>query len=202
MDHNVPKEFRTTENESQDRKKLEPVVSNAIVKKKSGLRKFGSDIVSEDISNVGTYILTDVLIPSIKKTLLEIIEGGARMALMGDSKPSYRSNETTSYSRMWNGSNSRSGNTRYASVDRDRAGGYSFDDIILPSRADAEQILDELNDVIRRYGAVSVADLYDLIGQSCNYTDNNYGWTSLSNATVASVREGFMLKLPRAVPLK
>ena len=51
------------------------------------------------------------------------------------------------------------------------------------------------------YGTVSVADLYDLVGISGNYTDNKYGWTNIRNAEPIRVRDGYMLKLPKALPL-
>ena len=47
---------------------------------------------------------------------------------------------------------------------------------------------------------VSVADLYDLVGISGNYTDNKYGWTNLRNSDVQRVRDGYLLKLPKALP--
>jgi hypothetical protein len=48
---------------------------------------------------------------------------------------------------------------------------------------------------------VSVADLYDLVGVTGNYTDNKYGWTDIRSASVIRVRDGYMLKLPKALPL-
>ena len=51
------------------------------------------------------------------------------------------------------------------------------------------------------YQVVSVADFYDLVGVSGNYTDNKYGWTDIRNASVIRVRDGYMIKLPKALPL-
>lgn len=36
---------------------------------------------------------------------------------------------------------------------------------------------------------------------SCNYTDNKYGWTDLSSAQVERVRDGYVIRLPRATSL-
>ena len=78
--------------------------------------------------------------------------------------------------------------------------GYDYDDIILDTRKEAEEVLDRMDDLIDTYGVVSVADLYDLVGISGNYTDNKYGWTNLRNADVQRVRDGYLLKLPKALP--
>ena len=51
------------------------------------------------------------------------------------------------------------------------------------------------------YGVVSVADMYDLCGMTCNYTDNKYGWKSLARADISRVRDGYMIKLPKAEPI-
>ena len=76
------------------------------------------------------------------------------------------------------------------------------DDIILESRAEAEDVISSMEKIIETYGFVRVADLYDLVGITCNYTDNNYGWTNIRSAESVKVRDGYMLKLPKAEPLK
>ena len=62
-------------------------------------------------------------------------------------------------------------------------------------------MLDRMNEIVETYGLVKVADLYDLVGLTCNYTDNKYGWTSLRTADIVRVRDGYTLKLPKAMPI-
>ena len=80
--------------------------------------------------------------------------------------------------------------------------GYSYDDVILDTRGEAEEVLTRMDELIETYGVVSVADLYDLVGVTCNYTDNKYGWTNIRNAEPIRVRKGYMLKLPKAIPIE
>ena len=58
-----------------------------------------------------------------------------------------------------------------------------------------------MNKLINAYGIVSVAELYDLVGRSCNYTDNIYGWTNMRNVERVKVIDGYMLNLSEAVPI-
>ena len=58
-----------------------------------------------------------------------------------------------------------------------------------------------MDELLETYDIVSVADLYDLVGKTCNYTDNKYGWTNLRNAEPVRVRDGWLLKLPKAGPI-
>ena len=79
--------------------------------------------------------------------------------------------------------------------------GYDYDEIVLESRGEAEEVLERMDDLLDNYGIVSVAAFYDLVGITGNYTDNKYGWTSLRNASVQRLRDGYLLKLPKALPL-
>lgn len=76
------------------------------------------------------------------------------------------------------------------------------DDIILWSKVEAEDVINRMEKIIETYGFVRVADLYDLVGITCNYIDNNYGWTNIRGAEPVRVRDGYVLTLPKAVPLK
>ena len=58
-----------------------------------------------------------------------------------------------------------------------------------------------MDELLEQYGVFRVADLYDLVGKSCDYTDNKYGWTNLRSADVVRVNGGYALKLPKALPI-
>lgn len=78
---------------------------------------------------------------------------------------------------------------------------YDYDDLILDSRGEAEEILARLEEMISVYGTARVADFYELAGVTGSYTNNNYGWTDLHNAGVMRVRDGYVIRFPRALPL-
>jgi hypothetical protein len=65
-------------------------------------------------------------------------------------------------------------------------------------------VLQAMCDIVSsEYGIVSVGDLYDLANiTNDNYTLNKYGWTNLRDAKVVPTRDGYMIKLPRALPLR
>ena len=78
----------------------------------------------------------------------------------------------------------------------------SDESVIFGTEKDARQVLSELKGGIERYGAASVADLYDLAGVTCpNYTANKYGWTSLSSAEIVPVTGGFEIRFPSVQPI-
>lgn len=180
-------------------KKVEKVIAGTVKSKKKGeLQKIADVFISEDVDKVKSYILMDVLIPAVKKAISDIVTNGIDMVLYGEtgrtkknspgSKVSYRSY----YDKRDDRRDSDSPRTRT---------GYSYDDIILDNRGEAEDVLAKMDELISTYDFASVADLYDLVGITGNYTDNKYGWTDIRIASVVRVREGYMLKLPKALPL-
>ena len=178
----------------------EPVVTGKVATKKpNAFRKFTDEIISEDAKNVKSYVLGEVLIPAIKKAISDIVTDGIDMILYGESRRGTKRSRAdhVSYKNYYDDRGSRSSrDTRPLTVDR-----YSYDDIVLASRGEAEDVLDRMYELLDTYGLVRVADLYDLVGITGNYTDNKYGWMSLHNADIVRVRDGYMIKMPRAVPI-
>lgn len=82
-----------------------------------------------------------------------------------------------------------------------RLRGKRLDDVIFDSRKDAEEVLDQLADMIRDYGHVSVADLYDLAGISCCFADFRYGWTTTNEWIIKPYRLGYKVNLTIPKPL-
>jgi len=182
-----------------EKKKVEKVIAGTVKsKKKSEIRKFTDVFISEDIDNVKSYILLDVLIPAIKKAISDIVTNGIDMILYGETgkTKSYSTASKISYRSYYDG---RNGRRDYSTI-RTKIG-YNYDDIILDNRGEAEDVLLRMDELISTYGLVSVADWYDLVGITGNYTDNKYGWTDIRSASVIRVRDGYMLKLPKALPL-
>ena len=69
-----------------ERKKIEKVVTGKVkTKKKSEIRKLKDTFISEDVSNVKSYIVMDVLIPAAKKAISDIVRDGIDMILYGSA---------------------------------------------------------------------------------------------------------------------
>ena len=192
--HRVEQAESTTE----EKKKVDKVVRGAVkTKKQSGAFK---SHLAEDLRSIGSYLFTEKAIPTAKKLLYEIISNGADMLIFGDSAPRERRNGASNYV-SYRDYSKRGEDRPYRESNRPR-GSYSYDDIILESRAEADEVLERMSELIDTYGMVSVGDLYDLVGIQGNYTDNNYGWVDLRSAEPARMRDGWMLRLPKARPLK
>lgn len=188
---------------TNDRPKVEKVVTGQVkVKKKGELSKIKDGFISEEAPNVWKNLLVDAIVPTMQRAISDLFRNGVDILLysvFGDStrtttkKPGQHVSYTSYYERK------REDDRRYSGGSVTRAG-YSFDDIVIDSRSEAEEVLNQLDDIIATYGFARVADLYDLVGVTGNYTDNNYGWTNIRNAKAVRTRDGsYMLDLPRAI---
>jgi hypothetical protein len=200
-------EYKSNSNKSRDgeieqipEKRIEPVISGtAVTQKKTGFGKFAESMIAEDVSNVGSFILTDVLIPAFKKTIVDIVTNGIDMLMYG--KTSSKSN--SGLSRLtYSGSGNYYNYARASEPVKTSVSTFDYDNIIFENRGDAEAVLESMDEAIDVYGVVSVGDLYELANlPSPNYTVNKYGWTNIRSAQVIRVRDGYMLKMPKAMPI-
>lgn len=200
---NLPSNSYKSKEQKKDisEKRVEKVVTGAVrTKKKSEARKFADVFISEDASNVKNYIFMDVLVPTIKKAISDMFKNGIDIILYGEVKKSGRKNNLPYVPyRSYSDNDCRSD---YRSDSNRTLSSYWYDDIILENRGEAEAVLEQMDELIDAYGIVTVADLYDLIGITGNYTDNKYGWTSLARAKTVRTRDGrYTLDLPKAYPI-
>ena len=186
------------QNNEISEKKIQPVVKGKVSKKKNVGRKFANTFISEDIQNVKSYVIMDVLIPAVKKAVSDIVTNGIEMILYGETRGKRSSGASTvSYRSYYD---DRRDERSYRET-RTRSG-YSYDDLIFDTRVEAEEVLSRMDEIIDEYKVVSVADMYDLAGVSSNFTDNNYGWTNIRSAEVVRVRDGYVIKMPKALSIK
>lgn len=53
-----------------------------------------------------------------------------------------------------------------------------------------------MTDLIKNYGRVSVADLYDLVGITSAYDDCHRGWYDIKSAYIQPMDKGYNISLP------
>lgn len=192
---NSDKYKERTKKESE--KNLERIVTgNVSVKKKNDIQKFAETFVKEDLNTVKSYIWTEVLLPAFKA----VISDSVNMMLYGDTSRNRKTNNRrasqVSYSSYYDRPNDRREPNYVRSASR-----YIFDDLKFEDRGDADEVLSTLDDLLNRYPSVSIADLNELVGITGRYTDNKYGWTDISQAYIERTRDGYILRMPKAIPL-
>ena len=200
------KELAAQEQAQASEKKMQKVVKGNVKTRSNDGRKLANIFISEDAANVKSYIFMDVLVPAIKKAVSDIVRDGIDMILYGESggrdRGRSRSGDRVSYRSYYDDRDRRG--SRYDDDRRGaRSGGgrFDYDDIIFETRGDAERVKDNMLDTCEHYGVVTVLDMYDMAALTAPPTAGRYGWMGLRYIDVQRVRDGYILKLPKAMPI-
>lgn len=194
--HKAKAESESTELTTKG-KKIQKVVNGTVKTKSNEKRKLANIFISEDAANVKSYVFMDVLVPAIKKAIFDIVTDGIDMVLYGESRGHrHKSGNKISYRSYYDDKRNDRRDGSYQSRSR-----FDYDDLIFDSRGEAEAVREHMIDIIDTYGLVTVAEMYDMAGLSAPYTSNKYGWTNIRTAETVRVRDGYVLKLPKAMPI-
>jgi hypothetical protein len=204
--HNPPPEPKP-ETEKTDKVVLK-VVSGEVVRRKKPLgNRFMATFFGGDGSGVFDYVIKDVLLPAARDMVADAVSQGVERLIFGETRNRRPGSRGTSagpvnYSRYSTPSPvRRNDREERRPISRRARASHDFDEIILSSRGEADDVLNKLYDMLEKYGTVSVSDLYDLVGSTSSYTDEKWGWTELRDSGVTRTRNGYLLNLPPAEPL-
>ena len=179
------------------------VISGKAKLKKQSSGKIKELFVASEASNVRDYIIYDIIIPTIKDTLYNVFVNGLSMTLFGNTKGGRRgdSGSHVSYVKYYD-DRDRYDRNSYAPSYRSRTD-YNYRDVVVDTKAEAEELLERLAEMIDAYGIASILDLYDMVGLKTYNTDSNYGWTMSAIREARIVRDfnGWCLKMPRPQPI-
>jgi hypothetical protein len=215
---------KKTEPKTGERQPLEKVVTGKVIVKKAGPgRRFRAIFVGEDGRNVASHVLWTVAIPAIKDLLYDAGQEALGRSLGIDTRGARRSGNIGPFNYNQIGSTlaSRVNYNRpgFMTDPRDRQqqaqpapkagtpgrnvtlGNVTIDDIICPSRIEAEDVINRMYALVERYGRVTIADLFDLVGVTGEYTDENFGWVDLTGARPHRQGQGYRLDLPRPIQI-
>ena len=177
--------------ELMDKPKTQKIVTGQAKLKKKGFFDF---FVSEDASSVKSYLLSDVLVPNIKRLIQELVTSGINQLLYGnDYKPAKSSNNT---SRVSYNSFSSSPATQ-----PNRRRGNDIIEIEVDTYQDSQNVIYQLQALIDQYQQATIADLYDLVGIDGDFTDNNYGWKDLTRVSTIPYGRKYIIRMPRFIAL-
>lgn len=195
-----------------ERPKVEQVTSAEAHRRKRGLgRKFRETFIGGSARMAVEYMVADVVIPAIQDTMIDALQGGIERLIKGEGRSSRRGtpsaySNTAHVDYRGMGMNRATTQTRLPSsrmLSRQSRARHDFDELVIPTRAEAEEVVDQLFDMLSRFELVTVADLYEMTGIQSSHADVKWGWTSLRGAKVQRLRNGgYLLNLPEPEALQ
>lgn len=198
-----------------DPPKLEQVTTGKVIIQKPSLgRRFKDAFVGEDGKNVGRQVLREVMIPAGKDMLFDAgqemlgrvlgIETRGRRTgggLINYSSISSSLASKVNYNRPGFMQDPRQAPQGMPNGTNTTRGRVHIQDIILSSRVEADEVIKRLDLLIYQFGQAKVADLFDLVGKTGEWTDEKFGWYSMEGARPQHTSVGYLLDLPRPVQL-
>lgn len=190
----------------QQQKKVERVVQGDVVRRKKPLtRRFAEYFMPGNARSVWGYITMDILVPAARDAISDSFhEGFDRLWERDDPRNYSRSGRRRrgggSYV-SYNNYSRRDDRDEPRNISRRGRANHNFDEILLPSRVEAEEVVDRLFDLVAQFELATVADLYDMVGIVATPQDEKYGWDDLRGAGVTRTKAGYLLELPRPEPI-
>lgn len=189
----------------EEEKKVQRVVPGQVTRRKmSRGRRMTQNLLGDDVQNIWGWMFGDVLIPAARDMIADALTGGIERAIFGENTGPTRSRSrgrSTGGPVPYNMLSSR-GTTRREEPRRDQGRrsrqSHTLDEVLIPTRVAADEVLNRLDYYCEQYGHVSVADYYELCGISGNWTDDKWGWTDVRDAYVSRTRGGdYIVNLPK-----
>lgn len=191
-----------------EKPKIEPIVRATVRKTPMGAR-LKNLMFAGDTKSAFQTMLMDVILPQAKDMMAEAAQQWLERLIFGDSRstgqrrghhrtgnPNY-----TNYGNRYSGRASSSRSVSDESSVNASLRREDIDNIVVPSRAEANEVIDRMTDLLEKYERVSVSDLKAMLSWSTEITDENWGWENLQTATVKPYRGGYLLLLPKPHPL-
>lgn len=183
---------------------LNRVVTGEVIVREKGLISKLLSHAGTDADDLTRYLVKEVAVPKLKDLCADLIDKGSKRVIYGVNgvKTTTISNGITirNYGAISTQNSTSSSSSTY-SLTQEHSG-YDDNAIVLATRSDAEAVLNSLKARLTELTVVSVSDLYRLVGRNTSFTDRNWGWSNLDRAEIVSVRDGWLLKLPKATSLK
>ncbi len=193
-------------------KNVQKVVSGDVVQRKPSLSKRIKNVfLGGDTQSVKDYVVLEVIVPAFKDTITDAVTGAIERMVFGDNVRPGRGRARGYMPGMPPGYNNYAGMSNRNVVpggafredprqqlSRQARAQHVFDEVIFPSRVDAEAVLRGMYELMDQFEQVTVSDFLELAGISGNnYMDHQFGWVDLRGVQVHRNRGGgFIIGLP------
>lgn len=187
--------------------KEKKVISTGKVKEKTFWQRVKDSFIADEVHDVKSYLVFDIVIPAIKKTFRSLVINTLDMSLFGkpvgdDRKSEQRGGSTyIAYERAYGGNRDD-----YAKKPRNNnvtVGIRELDRVTFRNKDDAVEVLSYLYDNIEEYGVASVADFLGAANVDITPIAHKWGWTSLQGSSVEECPDGsgYYIRFPRTKPI-
>lgn len=194
-----------------DRPVPEQIVTGEVVARKKGIgTRFRESFGGDSAGTVGQYLVLEVILPAVKNLIFDLGTEALKRSLFGGTRSGVG---VVSSSILGSRTNYQAFGSRATpavaaaappggSLSPQQRAMHDFSGVILQSREQGLEVIDQLSELIETYGTATVNDFYAMVGLSSEFTNVKYGWKSLAQAQVRHIREGYLLDMPKPIVLE
>lgn len=177
------------------------VIAGTVVPRKKPLgKRFAETFFGGQAKDAVNYSIFEVLIPAARSMFLDAVNSALETWVNGSARRSgYNRTTAGGVNKVYTSYNTVSKmayrpDPRGVRRGRDE---HDFSNVVFDMRSDAEAVLERMFDRITKYDRVTVRDFKNLVGETPQYTDRVWGWTSIRDARVQRDRDGmYYIYLP------
>ena len=198
-------------------KKIEKIIAGEAVRRKMSLgKRLKETFIGGDSRGLFSYLLFEIMLPAAKDVVADVVSQGIERTLYGEARSTSRrtgvrpfgsSQGHVSYNRY----SSNQGN-QYSynpgrrddprEISRQARGSHNFEEIILNTRSEAEEVLGAMFEYVSEYEAIPISALYEMLGITPSFPDEKWGWTDIRGCGIKRVSNGYLLDLSRPEPIR
>lgn len=185
------------------------VTEKVVINKATTKQKVTNLIFAKSAKEAGNYVLKEIVLPEVKGLTLDIINNFFTNLIQGDGPVVSRSTVNRPLSNIANGVKRTV--TNYGQLSTQTNGAVvnipdsvlDFQNLTFASRTDAQEVLDNMFNILESYEVVLERDVCSLAGLDNKPIYEKWGWTNLSAAKIiGSNNNGWTLVLPRPMNIK
>lgn len=202
-EHSLVREKTSLDDSTAVRKPLQKAEGVIKTSRPTTFKDIFKAIFPNGLSGIKENLIYDWLVPGIQTFMRNGWDGlGNAIFPKANSKPSGRTSYESAYKSSSVSYRPKASWDEWADDQSFQPRVSDFQEPIFDDVDSARRVLDTLEDQIREYHVVTLLDYNELIGLPTRPSQNNYGWTSLSTATIQRTHGGnWRLMMPRPVQL-
>ena len=180
-------------------------IATGKLKEKTFKQKVRDAFISDEVHDIKSYVVFDVIIPAVKETVRNLFVNSLDMALFGKvrqtAKTEQRGGSTyIAYDRLYRSH----GGTANNPPSQQKGAPIKITDldrVVFKDKSDAVDVLSYLLENIEEYHVASVADFISASDLPLSPIYSTWGWYDLSGAHVEEIPDGsgYFVILPRPV---
>lgn len=195
--------------DERNEKQVPELKQDPVVKKPSMKNRVFNAMVAEEVHDVKEYLIFEVLVPTIKKTLFDLVTNALNLTLFGkpggadrDERRSGPYVSYSSYSRSYDREEAQRNRERERSRRENYVDVRHLDRVEFRYKEDADDVINFLEDNLSEFGYTTVSDFLSAAHLETNSVHNKWGWYDIGKPTPQQLSNGrYYIKLPKPRPI-